>query len=97
MPFLGRTWKYGATLDGIVAHRDHMVEIDAEVFIHIIRRIARNINAIFGHDGDSPWIQPVRFNACAINSGAIAREMLEVAVGDLAAAAVAGAQDEDIH
>ena len=84
-----------AALFGVIADGDDKIKIDASVFADIVRGVVRNVDAVGLHGGDRARVQAMRFDAGAVDFGFALRKVIEIAMRDLAAAAVAGAEDED--
>ena len=79
----------------IVAYRDDEIEMNIAVFVDMIGSLSGNVGSVFFHNGNGAWVDAVRFHARAIDLGFVAREMAQIAFGHLAAATVAGTQDEN--
>ncbi len=90
------TGKVRAAFVGVVAHGDDEVGRIAHVLVDIVARVVGDIDAVFHHGRDGARIETMRFHASAVNAGAVAGELFEVAMRHLAAATIAGAEDEDV-
>jgi hypothetical protein len=76
----------------VVADRDHMVEINVIILIDIVGSMPGNIDPSFLHDGNSFWVDTVGLDASTVNYHPVARKKSKVTFGDLAPAAVPGAE-----
>ena len=86
-----------ATFAGIVAHGDHMVEGDIRVFGDVVAGVVRDVDAVLAHHRDGARVNTMCFNARAVHLRLAACEVLQVTVGHLAAAAIAGTENENAH
>jgi hypothetical protein len=69
----------------------------SRVFVHVGRGVVADVDAVLLHHRDGTRVHAMRLHAGAEDLRASAGEVLEIAMGDLAAATVAGAKDEDAH
>src|SRR5207253_4354479 len=92
---LGFSRKYRAILAGMIADGHHVIEFNVLEGIDVLRLVIGNIHAGFGHDFDGAWIQAMGFDAGGVGLDLVAFERAGEALGHLAAAGVAGAEEED--
>jgi hypothetical protein len=95
MEFFSRRRKIRATLVGIVANGNYKVKVQVGVFIHIVTGVVADVYTIFFHNGNGAGVYTVRFNTGTKHFCFVAGKKAQVAFGKLAAATVAGAEDEN--
>ena len=79
----------------VVTDRQDQVEWNREILQEVVRRVPGNINSVFFHDFNSLGINAVCFNTRAIHLDPFAPEMTEIAFRNLAAAAIACAENQN--
>jgi len=86
--------EYRACLVRLVAHGHHVVELCAAQVADVLGAVAGDIDARLGHDADRPRVQAARLNAGRAGLDGIPLQMPHPALGHLAPAGVAGAEEE---
>jgi len=90
-----RIGKQRAGLARCIAHGNHEVKFLIQIFIHGFLPMAGNIHPDFCNRLNSPRIHPAEVRAGAEHFETVAREVSQKSFGHLAAAGVAGAEEED--
>src|SRR5882672_9413638 len=93
----GFSREYGAIFVGVAADGDDEIERNILEIVDVLGAVLRNIDAGFGHDFDGVGIEAVGFDAGGVGLDLGALEMAGPALGHLAAAGVAGAEEEDFE
>ena len=88
--------KGGAGMVGIVANRDDSLDAALEKLVHVLGRVCGNIDADVGHGADGEWVNITGgFGAGALDVEHVTRDRAQNALGHVAAAGVACAENKD--
>lgn len=87
--------KRRAGLFGVVADRDDIVKMPTQVFPHVLRALAGNVDPDLLHHADRGLIDPGRPGPGAVRLEPVAAVMPEDAFGHLGATGIARAQNEN--
>jgi hypothetical protein len=86
----------GASLVGVTAYGDDGVHIAAEEIVHVFRGVRADVDADFRHGFDGEGVDVAGwFGTGAVHVEEVAAGSTEEAFGHVAAAGVAGAENED--
>src|SRR4051812_37936082 len=89
--------EYGAVFVGVAADGDDEIEINGVEGVDVLGLMMRDIDAGFGHDFDGAGIEAVGLDAGGVGFDFGGFEMAGPTLGHLAAAGVAGAEEEDFE
>ena len=89
--------EYGAVFVGVATDGDDEIEINVVERVHVLGLVMGDIHAGFGHDFDGVGIEAVGFDSGRPGLELVAFELAGEALGHLAAAGVAGAEEEDFE
>ena len=93
----GFSREYRAVFVGVATDGHHVIEINVLEGIDMLGFVLRDIDAGFGHDFDGVGIEAMSFDAGGVRFDLIAFELAGKSLGHLAAAGVAGAEEEDFE
>ena len=79
----------------MVADGDHVVELDVGQLVDVLRALARDVDARLGHDLHGVADSAVGRDAGRVGLDHVALQVPRPAFGHLAAAGVAGAEEQD--
>ena len=91
----GFSGENGAAFIGVGAHGNDVIKGNVSEFIDVLRALARDVDPGFSHDLHGIGVEAVGFDAGGVGLDLIAFERAGEALGHLAAAGVAGAEEED--
>ena len=80
----------------VVANGEDQIKANVTVFVHMIRRVSGDVDAVFGHDYYRPGIEAVRFHTGTIYGSTIASVLPKIAFSHLASATISCTQDQDV-
>ena len=85
--------KEGTALGGVVADRDHQVEVEAGL-VQPLRALSGDVDPRLGHDGHRPRVEAAGLEAGGVGLEVVAAQVAGPAFGHLAAAGVPRAQEQ---
>jgi len=80
---------------GVVAYGDHIIKGNIAQLIDVLRSLAADVHSGLGHNPDGRRIHAMRLNTGRIRLDLLAFELPRESFGHLAAAGIAGAEEED--
>ena len=88
--------KQGTVLVGVAADGDHVIKLDPAKLVDVLRALLGDVHARLRHHPDRIRIQAVRFNPGGVGLDAAGFQPAGPALGHLAAAGVARAEEQNL-